>query len=203
MSYNPNIPNATDLLSNSQGQIKTNFQTANTSFGVDHYSFDNGTASNGFHNKVTTPLIVGGVHPTTVNEPKLYAMQDSVNAGILQYSRGPNNAVPSPVTCLHSPSTAIFLGIGASTNILDFTNITGVVLGSVYAANIGANNQRVEAFIRWRSTGPFLYTTNVTSNTGSLLDVQVVGNILVLVNTSGSSSLSNVYWTLRFHRMGA
>lgn len=40
MPYQPNIPNPTDLLSDSQGDIKTNFQSSNTSFGLNHFAFD-------------------------------------------------------------------------------------------------------------------------------------------------------------------
>lgn len=124
MTYNPNIPNPTDLLSNSQGQIKTNFSTANTSFGVDHYAFDNATPNNGFHNKVTTPLIAGSAHPTTTTNPIFYAMQDTVNLGVLQYSRGPSNMWPTPVTCFQSSSSPISILNGATANILDFTGVT-------------------------------------------------------------------------------
>lgn len=53
MSYNPNIPNPSDLLSNSQSQIKANFGQANTLFGKDHFPFDIGTAAAGTHKKST------------------------------------------------------------------------------------------------------------------------------------------------------
>jgi len=36
MSYNASIPQATDLISQSQSQIQTNFSQANTAFGIDH-----------------------------------------------------------------------------------------------------------------------------------------------------------------------
>lgn len=55
MTYNPNIPQPTDLLSNSQGQILANFNKANSSFGINHYPFDNGTVNNGKHLKVELP----------------------------------------------------------------------------------------------------------------------------------------------------
>ena len=59
MSFNPNIPNAGDLLSDSQGEMKLNFQTSNTSFGKDHYPFDDGTANNGYHKDVHVVKRVG------------------------------------------------------------------------------------------------------------------------------------------------
>ena len=51
MSYNPNIPNASDFLSQSQQQIKDNFGQLNTVFGIDHVPFDSGSDP-GFHNYV-------------------------------------------------------------------------------------------------------------------------------------------------------
>lgn len=66
-SYNPNIPNPTDLLSISQGQLKGNFNKANSSFGTDHYEFADLTSNNGLHKKTTwvdqsasVPLSVAG-----------------------------------------------------------------------------------------------------------------------------------------------
>lgn len=52
MSYNPNIPTPTQNLSVSQGFLKINFITSNTSFGKDHYPFDDGTVNNGYHKDV-------------------------------------------------------------------------------------------------------------------------------------------------------
>lgn len=60
MTYNAGIPNATDLISVSQGQIKTNFTQLNSQFGIDHVAFNTGSGNgNGFHKQVTipTPLV--------------------------------------------------------------------------------------------------------------------------------------------------
>lgn len=51
MSYNPNIPQPTDNISTSQGQILTNFSTANTYFGTDHNAF-NAASNQGIHKQV-------------------------------------------------------------------------------------------------------------------------------------------------------
>lgn len=53
--YNPNVPQPNDDLSDSQGQILQNFQKANSSFGIDHYTFADLTVNNGFHQRVTFP----------------------------------------------------------------------------------------------------------------------------------------------------
>lgn len=54
MTYNPGIPNPTDLISNSQSAIKTNFTQLNTIFDEDHYKWNDAeTANRGLHRKVS------------------------------------------------------------------------------------------------------------------------------------------------------
>jgi len=64
MTYNPNIPNPTDFLSDSQPQIKNNFSAANTSFGIDHTPFT-GVTNIGFHKPVHL-ISQGTSNPTAV-----------------------------------------------------------------------------------------------------------------------------------------
>lgn len=52
-NYYPNIPQATDVLADSQGEILTNFQSIGSWTNVDHYSFQTGT--DGEHKQVTIP----------------------------------------------------------------------------------------------------------------------------------------------------
>jgi hypothetical protein len=54
MSYNPDIPQASDFISSSQGDLLTNFQALNTVFAVDHNTF-NAPSNAGTHLKVTLP----------------------------------------------------------------------------------------------------------------------------------------------------
>ncbi len=61
MTYNPSIPQSTDLISVSQGQLLTNFGQLNSQFGGstpttggDHDGFNNGSGNgSGMHNQVT------------------------------------------------------------------------------------------------------------------------------------------------------
>lgn len=59
MVYNPNIPQPTDLLSDSQKNILDNFSTANTVMGIDHYPFDNSTSNKGYHKDIHIVKRVG------------------------------------------------------------------------------------------------------------------------------------------------
>jgi len=87
MTYNPNIPAANDILSNSQSQILTNFGQLNTVFGIDHVPFYPSVANSGKHAKVTLPE--GGDAATLVNEIALYC-KDLSSVSTL-YLRKENN----------------------------------------------------------------------------------------------------------------
>lgn len=64
MTYNPAIPQSTDLISNSQPQILTNFSQLNTLFDLNHFTWNDGTTGNrGLHRKIDFPT------PTTVSAP--------------------------------------------------------------------------------------------------------------------------------------
>lgn len=204
MTFNPNIPQPGDELSDSQGDILTNFSTSNSSFGIDHYAFADLTANNGKHKYVTSPLVPGGVHPVTaVNEPKFYGMQDTANLGVIQYSRLGNNAVPSPVSNIESPATPIVLGIGATTNVLDFTGLTRAI-GTVYVSDFGAIATAI-CIGDFRYNGPIVGLKFAILNTfsgGGSAPFTVVqsGDILQIQNTSGLAR-NDVYWTLVLHRV--
>lgn len=178
-----------------------NFTQLDTSFGVDHYTFSNGTANNGKHNKITTPIISGSAHPTTsASENKFYAMQDTVNVGILQYSRGPSDAVPTPVTKLQAPSAITLLTL-ATTNILDFTGMTRAI-GTVYFGSMSSPALSADIFsltFSWSGTA-FRFGAQITTPTLSTFNIVSSGNVLQLKNIT-SGTISNVYWTLELHRM--
>lgn len=58
-------------MSNSQGQILANFNKANSSFGTNHYPFDDGTVNNGKHKFVDMPQLVAAPL-TSAGEMALY-----------------------------------------------------------------------------------------------------------------------------------
>lgn len=70
MSYNPNIPNATDLLSNSQSDLKTNFQSLNSIFGNNHYQFSLTDGTQGKHKVIQ--MLENSPPSTNVDEGGLY-----------------------------------------------------------------------------------------------------------------------------------
>ncbi len=91
MTFNPNIPQPTDDLSDSQGQILTNFSSCNTSFGVNHYAFSDVTANNGKHKFMQMPQQVAA--PVTAgNELALVAIDQSGETELC-YRKPTNGAV--------------------------------------------------------------------------------------------------------------
>ncbi len=196
----PNIPQPGDNLDFSQGQLLSNNQGLDTVFGIDHYKFSDATSNKGFHNKVTTPVFVAapptGLPPVTTTNPIFYGFQQTAPLGVLQYSRGPNNAAPSPVTMLQSQAAGISLVVGASTNILDFTGIIRAY-GTLYFVDLDSFslvNAISSVLIYWFGTG-FIGASSV----GSLGPV-AVGNMLTLKNNSGTNK-TNIFWTLQFYRI--
>lgn len=96
MTYTPNIPNAPDNISDSQSQIKTNFQQLNTIFGQDHYAFDDATASKrGFHKQITFPAPLAVDPPTSTSRGSFYTkadVNDTPNARPQLYYQNTNGA---------------------------------------------------------------------------------------------------------------
>jgi hypothetical protein len=86
MTYNPNIPQAGDVISQSQPQILTNFQQLNQVYGdpnpagdpnSDHFPFDDASANARKHRKVRLPDSSSTPYTPVANEGVVYARTDS------------------------------------------------------------------------------------------------------------------------------
>lgn len=72
MTYNPSIPQSSDLISQSQAQVLTNFSQLNTIFDVDHVTYNDATSANrGKHDKST--YVEGSDPVTSTNEVAVYS----------------------------------------------------------------------------------------------------------------------------------
>lgn len=201
----PNIPQPNDALDFSQSQLLSNNQGLDTVFGVDHYKFSDATANKGFHNQVTTPEFTlapptpSPVPPITGASPIFYALKPTTPIGVLQYSRGPTNAIPTPVTDLQSPATPITLAPNTTTNVVDFTGISTVALATLYISVVVNSAQFIEIIdLTWTPAKVFSFSP---TNSGSLVTASGSGNILQIKNFSGVLTASNLFWTLDFHRI--
>jgi|FreactcultureFD7_1027221.scaffolds.fasta_scaffold02489_7 hypothetical protein len=73
MAYNPNIPQATDTLNSSQGDLLANFMAIQTLIDVNHYDF--ASANQGKHMFVTMPVQTQSPG-TALGEMALFTMND-------------------------------------------------------------------------------------------------------------------------------
>ncbi len=207
----PNVPQPGDDLQFSQPELLSNNQGLDTVFGVDHYKFSDATVNKGFHNQVTQPAYVAspptGLPPATTTNPILYSFQQTAPMGVLQYSRGPSNAAPSPVTSLQSPIGGITLLASPGTiSIMDFTGVPTIAIAELY---FGTNNTtfpvrgRFSVLFIAPNTGLIIEGTSKDSGTIPLtfnaLGVQFAGNILKLTNINAIPF--TMWWTLRFLRV--
>ena len=172
MTFNPNIPQPNDLLSDSQGDLLINMTALDTVYGGDHYPFSDVTANSSKHKTVTTPIQNPAVHPTpATNEVKFYAMQDTANLGVLQYSRRTNNSgvaqPPSPVTRIYTSVPPTTIPATSTLPLLDLSGLT-FATGMIYVSNI--------------------FSTNVPTGTQSS-----IWNFIV--DTTGSNKILRVYPT--------
>lgn len=192
MVYQTLIPQPNDDLDVSVTDIQQNFLTANTVFDIDHYPFNDSTANKGFHHTVTSPDQVAV--PITTTEPKMYGLNQLAAIGILQYSRGPNNAIPSPITSLQGGPLNI-----TSTNTSDIINLNGLTRVSAiltaWNASGTTTKNPLNTFIAYDGN-----VYNVTIGTAGTLTAASNGTILQLKNNT-AGTLTNVYWTLHFMRI--
>jgi len=84
MTYNPNIPQPGDFLSDSQSQILNNFSSANASFGINHVNF--ATATNNGKHKFCELLNQAAVPTPVSNQGVVYTKKDASNRSQLFYS---------------------------------------------------------------------------------------------------------------------
>lgn len=91
MTYNPAIPQAADLLSVSQADIRNNFSSANTIFGINHYAFNDASAANrGKHKFVEIPQRAFGSGPPpglVGGQGAVYVSNDTTSAQLF-YTNG-------------------------------------------------------------------------------------------------------------------
>lgn len=197
MVFKANIPQPNDNLSDSQGDLLGNMQQLDNTYGVDHYKFSDPTANNGFHNTVTTPLIIGSTDPTTaVGINKLYSLTAG-NIGLIQFSRGENNASPTPITNKMSSQTPTTLpATPGSILILDFTGLA-LAFGTLFLVNQGGP-LIMTADIAWGSTiGGVI---NINRTPGFNVTPSFSGNSLIVTNNTGGA-FASVYWALKLYRV--
>jgi hypothetical protein len=223
-TYLLNQPASGDDLSISQPKLAANCNTLNTVYGLDHFTFDNTSLEQGFHNKVTTPAyqnpigMASATPPTTSTYPIAYSFQPltgvggtpTTKLGLLQYSLPtPNdavtnpsgNAVPTPLTFIQSPATGLSLNPAAITPIMDFTGLPGGMM-LLYAADYAAptTTESLVQFLVWSGTAFTSQARIVGNQNGINISIDITGKILSIRNDTAAAFTNSLRWTLQFLR---
>lgn len=110
MAYNPNIPQPTDVLSQSQSDILNNFNSIGTVFDVNHVDFNSG-ADAGKHKYVEFPQ-QASTPPITfaAAEMAMYSAESPFNAAVNELFINKTNEV----TVVQVPFTASILSVASN-----------------------------------------------------------------------------------------
>lgn len=192
MTYTRNIPISGDSLGGTRDRIRTNFQQIDTVMAVNHVAFN--SSGEGKHKFVQTPDQTADV-ASGVNEPVLYAKSIfGTNLGVLQYSRGGSNAVPTPVTNLQSTSAPLNLAGSTALSVFDYVNIPRSMGIFMYMGKKGTDVTG-SAYVIW--TGTTLIAQTLSSTSG--VTISVSGSILQISNNN-ATAMTDLYWTLDLKR---
>lgn len=163
MAYNANIPQPSDPLYISQGDLLNNFQAIQTLIDVNHVDFSQG-ANQGKHFFIEFP--VQSTPPTTVaNEVGLYCQNSSLTSQPeLVYERQEGSTVPSPV-------------------------LTNIEFTSAGWANPGWTRLPSGILLKWY-TGVTFVSSTVTVNLNSS-NPTFTALLTVLLTTNDSAGLFN------------
>jgi len=131
-TYNPNIPQPGDLISNSQPQILGNFDQLNTQFGIDHVAFNTGSGNGtGYHKVISIPVVQGSAPalPSGASPGIMYTKTAQGASQLFWRNANDEQQITQEVPLRAS---------------IVFTGATGVHLGTPFNANdatIGGGNQ--------------------------------------------------------------
>lgn len=188
--YNPSIPNASDLISVSQSDIKDNFTVADTGFDQDHVKFS-AVANIGKHDKVT--FIQGSSGKTTTPSGTDSILFTSSVAGVptlgFKYPATIGTVTTRVPLSIH---TTVVTGAVSTANLFDFTDYPAMY-GTVALFDSGSPDRTL--FSQFVFTGGSLYTPSVgaqLASGGKFTNFQASGKILQMVK---SDSIS---YTVRF-----
>lgn len=123
MTFNPNIPQPNDLISQSQAQIQTNFSQSDTAFGIDHTAFS--TVSNQGKHKKSSYIEQASDPVTSANEVAVYSKELSgastlylrkENAGTVVQMSGQDPTVAAAGSTFLPGGVILKWGSGSVTN---------------------------------------------------------------------------------------
>ena len=176
MAYNPNIPQPTEKLSDSQADLLENFTQLDTYLNINHTAID-GTAAQGKHKFVTLPEQVASP-ATLANEAALFSSQGYYSAKTELLWAQENNTGTVPFTEIFTPGAG-FLSFFLPTGII-------IKLGEIVvpAQVVPGNNFVTPAPLIWPvvvntpafTSAPFVFAQTLRTVVAASRDIVVIVN---------------------------
>lgn len=161
MVYQSTKPQPTDLLSDSQGDIRDNFIQIDTAFKVDHYALND--ANQGKHNAIHLPVVAALPFPATAaNEIAIYNRANAL------YMRDPSSGAEMQIsggvtTAGATGSTVLPGGIILKWGSLSFTHPTTTTVTFAVAFPTSCYNVQVTNISsNWAGVFPTVSTLSTT-----------------------------------------
>ncbi len=126
MTYDPTVPGPTQRISDTQLPIQTNFDQANTLFGVDHFEF-NAPSENGKHKAATMPDQSGS--PPTVGAAELSIYARTSGGDTFPFMRRDTGTTDIPVLPLKAFGECSVPGAVVTPNSFNISSVTRLGTG--------------------------------------------------------------------------
>lgn len=188
MTFNPNIPQPNDLISQSQAQIQTNFSQSNIAFAVDHTAFD--VLSNQGKHKHSTYLEQGSDATTLVNEVAVYCKDTGTQPDL--FYRPQSNGTAQRLTGggVTAAAWCVFDGTQVNPVPSDSFNVASVTRAS-------NSNSYIVTFNRDFSSGNYAVVVQPSLNTSSSIAIQIsqamhTCTVVIRTNGAGTSGGNNI-----------
>jgi hypothetical protein len=170
LGYNPNIPTSTDLLSNSQVDIKSNFLTANTVMGINHYAFDVVSGNQGKHKftelvNLSTPAGTSQLCATPGTSGNEFQLTSMNNADFATFGTSPDGWTFLPGGLIMNWGTGMGQTDSSFTYSRDFTGAPY----TVQVTPLDTNNGRIFLWVKTISATNF----TIASRDSSGLDTTI------------------------------
>lgn len=144
MTYDPNIPQASDVISQSQAELLTNFQQLNLVYGdgnpgadpnSDHYPYDDTSANARKHRKVRLPDTSGTPYTPLASEGVMYARTDG-SGNTYPFWRRDTSVIDYPILPIKAYASVITRTTNGACTLVTSMNVTSVTRSGLGAYDV-------------------------------------------------------------------
>jgi hypothetical protein len=193
MTFDPNVPNASQSPDLFPAQNATNFSRLKTIINADHVFNDTAQSTDGVHKQITMiahPIAIPGDLPTGTNA-LLYSWLDTSSQTQLRFYNGANDYQLTPLGSAPTKVTGIVALAGNATSGSVYT-MPDNTFGTIFVNYTTPNQGVFFRYYGFYKSGATITDAFViaTSNNSKKPDISISGSNILIVN--GDSSARNV-----------